>query len=552
MPAITYSDFSGGLDRRLPISVQEASKLWVLRDAYITLGKKIRKRPALKKVTGGLAGSYGLKAISGRLKVFCDTGVSYTPPSQVDRINLDAPSWAAGSPLGIVHYADIFQGFPYVVAQYANGQIAHHYVDNATASTVTISIASPAVVTMANSFVAGQEIVFSTTGALPTGLTAGVTYYVLSPTSSQFNVAATPGGAAINTTGTQSGVQSVNSRTPITDANNPRSISVTKAASRVFAISGEVVRYCAAGAARDWTTASNAGFLPVSLQQDTKSGCTAVGTFQDSLVVFFPENAQIWNVAVDPSANAISKRNAGAGCTAPLSLSPFANDLMFLSPYGFRSMTVQAVTSRIDDADVGVPIDTLVQPDLDAMAAIAGGNQVFGEWIHQFGQYWAVFDMGTYSKIWAYTYSKSSKLACWSEYILPVRIMAVTTLAGKVYLRTVDTLYEASESVFTDDGTLINVEIQMAFQDAKSPGIAKQVWGADYVFQGTPNVSFKYDPRDLGKESIPQAINGDTRPRDLVPVEIVAPALAPVFRHSRDETFEIDAVTLLYNLLGAV
>lgn len=472
MPAISYTDFSGGLDRRLPISVQEASKLWVLRNAYITLGKKIKKRPALRKIATGLTGSYGLKAISGRLKVFCDTGVTFTPPSQVDSISLDLPTWATGSSLSIVHYADIFQGFPFVVAQYANGVIAHHYVDGST--------------------------------------------------------------------------------TYITDSNNPRSISVTKAASRIFAISGETVRYCAVGKPRDWTTASDAGFLPVSLQQDTKSSCTAVGTFQDSLVVFFPENAQIWNVATDPSANAISKRNAGAGCTAPLSLSPFANDLMFLSPYGFRSMTVQAVTSRIDDADVGVPIDKLVQADLDAIAALTGANQIFGEWIHQFGQYWAVFDMGTYSKIWAYTYSKSSKLACWSEYVLPVRIMAVTTLNGKVYLRTTDALYEASESVFTDDGALINVEVQMAFQDAKSPGIAKQIWGGDYVFQGTPNVSFKYDPRDLGKESIPQSINGDTRPRDMCPVEIVAPAIAPVFRHSLDEDFELDAVTLFFNVLGAV
>ncbi len=55
----------------------------------------------------------------------------------------------------------------------------------------TISIASPAVVTVANSFVAGTEITFETTGALPTGISAGVTYYViaagLSGSSFQFS-----------------------------------------------------------------------------------------------------------------------------------------------------------------------------------------------------------------------------------------------------------------------------------------------------------------------------------------------------------------------------
>ena len=76
-------------------------------------------------------------------------------------------------------------------------------------STVTITIASPGVITWnAHGFLAGQAVSFTTTGALPTGLTAGTTYYVLSSglTANSFQVSATPGGTAIATTGTQSGV----------------------------------------------------------------------------------------------------------------------------------------------------------------------------------------------------------------------------------------------------------------------------------------------------------------------------------------------------------
>jgi hypothetical protein len=79
--------------------------------------------------------------------------------------------------------------------------------ENVTTEVVTLTIASPCVVTLtAHGFVAAQEVVFTTTGALPTGLVAGTTYYVLNPTTDTFQVAATAGGAAINTTGTQSGV----------------------------------------------------------------------------------------------------------------------------------------------------------------------------------------------------------------------------------------------------------------------------------------------------------------------------------------------------------
>lgn len=73
-------------------------------------------------------------------------------------------------------------------------------------STVTMTIASPGVISWtAHGLTAGAAVVFSTTGALPTGLTAGLPYYVLAPNTNDFTVAATPGGAAINTTGSQSG-----------------------------------------------------------------------------------------------------------------------------------------------------------------------------------------------------------------------------------------------------------------------------------------------------------------------------------------------------------
>jgi hypothetical protein len=77
-------------------------------------------------------------------------------------------------------------------------------------SNVTITIASPAVVTLTNfPYFGSQGITFSSTGNLPTGLVAGQTYYVEVVTANTFNVANFPNGPPINTTGTQSGTQSV-------------------------------------------------------------------------------------------------------------------------------------------------------------------------------------------------------------------------------------------------------------------------------------------------------------------------------------------------------
>jgi hypothetical protein len=74
-------------------------------------------------------------------------------------------------------------------------------------ATVTISNASPAVVShTAHGLSAGDPVVFTTTGALPTGITAGTTYFVLSPLTNSYNVSATPGSAAINTSSAGSGM----------------------------------------------------------------------------------------------------------------------------------------------------------------------------------------------------------------------------------------------------------------------------------------------------------------------------------------------------------
>ncbi|MFA5037477.1 MAG: hypothetical protein WC479_09925, partial [Candidatus Izemoplasmatales bacterium] len=74
--------------------------------------------------------------------------------------------------------------------------------------TVTISNATPAVVTWnTHGLYVDSPVVFTTTEALPAGLTAGTTYYVISAGfgANSFEVSATPQGAAINTTNAGSG-----------------------------------------------------------------------------------------------------------------------------------------------------------------------------------------------------------------------------------------------------------------------------------------------------------------------------------------------------------
>jgi hypothetical protein len=85
------------------------------------------------------------------------------------------------------------------------------YVSGSDA-TCTISIASPAVITrVGHGFSAGDAIKFTTTGNLPGGISFLTRYFVLAAGlgADDFQISTAPGGTAVVTTGSQSGVQTV-------------------------------------------------------------------------------------------------------------------------------------------------------------------------------------------------------------------------------------------------------------------------------------------------------------------------------------------------------
>lgn len=76
-------------------------------------------------------------------------------------------------------------------------------------NTFTVTIAAPGVITStAHGLTWKDQVVFATTGALPTGIVADTYYYVIPIDTDTFSVASSSTGTAITTTGTQSGTHS--------------------------------------------------------------------------------------------------------------------------------------------------------------------------------------------------------------------------------------------------------------------------------------------------------------------------------------------------------
>jgi hypothetical protein len=125
-------------------------------------------------------------------------------------VSTAATSTTTGGGTAIFVGCQIHPGFPLQTAGYGWGTGGFGGTTGLSAiGTFTVTIASPAVLTFAtHTPVDNTVIILSTTGALPTGLTAGVAYYIVNASGSTCSLSLTQAGAAINTSGTQSGTHS--------------------------------------------------------------------------------------------------------------------------------------------------------------------------------------------------------------------------------------------------------------------------------------------------------------------------------------------------------
>ena len=160
---------------------------------------------------------------------------------------------------------------------------------SAYSSTVTVTIATPAVVSWtAHGIAVGTPLTFSTTGALPTGLVAGTTYYVIAAGygADAFEVSATLGGAAVNTSGSQSGVHTANVLTTLV----PGVVTITIASPGVVSwtahglTAGTAVKFSTTGALPTGLTAGTtyyvlaAGLTANAFEVGASAGASAINT----------------------------------------------------------------------------------------------------------------------------------------------------------------------------------------------------------------------------------------------------------------------------------
>lgn len=243
MASIVYDRFDGGIDRSRPANIQAANRFRELRNAFVTPGKTVRKRPGARYCWSWGTGVKGLFAGAGHLTGFygaSNTGVAavtqgaFTQDAGIYRTTkLQAAGGGAalGNVVDSVRTAFLFAWAHYVVAQTDTG-IQHYYTGDAN--------------------LAGDNLV--TDVNCPRGAMA------LPLASKVFGIAPTG-----------------------------------------------VVRFSATDAPEDWTLANDAGFLPTDRKTRGARVLTSLGEFDGQLVAGFSDGIQLWNVDPDPQKMSFAK-----------------------------------------------------------------------------------------------------------------------------------------------------------------------------------------------------------------------------------------------------
>lgn len=133
MPAITFNKFDLGIDTRKGISVSDANRLREMKNAYVTTGLAVEKRPGLTKVADLEPGTKGLFAAFGKLHTFYSSQSTITHANslfQANRVNHPSGQKIVAS----VPFADVFNAYIYCAITYDDGSTRHHYLDGSQAT----------------------------------------------------------------------------------------------------------------------------------------------------------------------------------------------------------------------------------------------------------------------------------------------------------------------------------------------------------------------------------------------------------------------------------
>lgn len=124
---VALNALKGGINRLRTKGGADPSSLYDLVNAFVTIDGSIQSRPGTVRSAALPAGTKGLCAFDGGMVVF--SNVSQTMPAGYTCEVLVNPNDATQA-IAEIHFAAPFMGSLYVVAEFANGDVYHYWLNS--------------------------------------------------------------------------------------------------------------------------------------------------------------------------------------------------------------------------------------------------------------------------------------------------------------------------------------------------------------------------------------------------------------------------------------
>lgn len=518
MPYIYITSFKGGLDsRRSPITTTQGSML-IAKNGHITRGGEFEKRKAFVPRYDLPDGTFGMHAASGRLYVFGSKAVGDLPsaiPNGVTYQRLVSPT---GSAMVDVVSSESFNGLPYVVARYNDGNVYRFY--NGTRSIEWDNIA-PVVTSMATLGTSLASLVDSDQDVSAVYTLVG-TAHIITITGSANNddyaiSASVLNGGTVNdstisaivtqpATVSQPKIVQVQIGGTYEPADRwtitikSREYTITGAASgtggesltyrgKLYTILQSLLYFSDVNDPMNMST-DGAGFINISNQTGGSDMLTALAPYQSFLAVMSRNATQIWSVDPDPALNKIVQIINNVGTMAPRSAVGFGeSDVFFLSDSGIRSLRARDASNAAVTYDVGTSIDTLVTKQIQAtnetLVTRACGviEPVDGRYLLAIG-----------NTVFVYSQFQASSISAWSTYDLGFNVDWFTTMNSLMYARGGNRIYLYG-GVTGNEYDNSEVVVHLACLDASKPPEWKSWTALDMMADGLWKIEANFEPK---------------------------------------------------------
>jgi hypothetical protein len=407
MPYIILDDFKKGLDVRRQESNAPGDTLRELRDMHVTRGGYLQQRKKFNPYSTALPvatdATWPVELLSNRENLFTF--------SHEGTLDTHGP-FAYDAPLYWIILSHPYAGF-------SDG------VGGAATDWSLLRI-NDWTLWQGELFVSAT-FRYTWTGAAPGTYTTTWLFLVPAPSLGLHQFVA----SAVNWTDSAGNTPTFGAMTPADlDALGELPYAITTFKSRIIGLSGTTMWGSAINDALDWDPSyGQATPVPTIASQSVDTSVasmysnrhTAIAPYgPDQIALFANESVQIWTIDTDWTNNDLAQSLSETGTFEASAVLPVGGqDVYYMDESGVRSLRARETIDIVQAADVGGPVDEIVEPKLRPLITSPAFPSSDGIPVVRFltepqdGRIWAAVD----DTVYVFSYFPDTEVAAWSEYL---------------------------------------------------------------------------------------------------------------------------------------